>query len=713
MTYNDSDPANLRTRRPTSAGPRELSLTGWRSPLATLVFTALLFLGVSGLWIYLGPFSLGSQLLVLGHVGVGLILLGPLVYYAICHLRTWFRQRATAAMFLGYALLAGAALSVVSGTVVTWQGLFSIRLGALWDQTHLISGMSVAGLVAAHVVAALLRRRTAARRDPTLATALRRFTSRSLAALAGALAIVALVAAAWPSTTDRFDPPDGYTLPSYAQEFEEYEGNPFAPTYARTDDNRLVAASLLANSAGCGTAGCHEEILAEWEPSAHRFAAMNPPFQEVQRRFALDREPAETRYCGGCHDPISLFAGAKDLHNLTLSSPGVEEGLSCAACHSISKVDQRGNADYVLTPPTKYIGEQSAGLPKAISDFLIRTYPRQHLSDYDRNLLRSPEYCGACHKQFIPEALNRFGVVEGQNQYDEWKNGHWHTEDPATDLSCRDCHMRLVADSSDPGHGEGGDQRRTEDDHAHRHHGFIATNNFMPEALDLPHWERHVELTNEWMRGETILPEIGDLWPEGPVAGLSLIAPPTASPGQEIEIRVVVSNRKAGHNFITGPLDFVRSWVHLQLLDERGELISEWGSVDPVTRRILDEPGVEHQIGNPRDRGTLVLESIPVDEHGNELREHQLWKKAGGKGKRVIFPQYSDSHRYRLQLPEGLEGPVTLYAQLNYRRYRQEFLDRVVPNLEASTGVLQPTIRQAEATTVIILAETPPLRRGG
>ena len=48
--------------------------------------------------------------------------------------------------------------------------------------------------------------------------------------------------------------------------------------------------------------------------------------------------------------------------------------------------------------------------------------------DYDRGLMHSPEFCGACHKQFIPEALNRFGLVAGQNQYDAWHSSHWKGE---------------------------------------------------------------------------------------------------------------------------------------------------------------------------------------------------------------------------------------------------------------------------------------------
>jgi len=695
---------------------------GWSSLLAAGVSAFLLFEGLSGLWTYLGPFSKASQFLILAHTAAGLLFLVPTLFYLRRHLRVWWRQKATAAMFLGYALAAGVVVALASGVVLTWQAAFGPRLGSTWDLVHLIAGLAILGLIAAHLILAFLRRLLAARRDPELRAAMGRFTRRGLAGLGAVAAALLVLASTWPQAEHRFDPPEGYTLPTYAQDFAEYRGNPFAPTYARTEDLRMVSPDLLAHSESCGSAGCHEEILAEWQPSAHRFAAMNPPFQAVQRRFATEREPAETRYCAGCHDPISLFAGAKDIHAQDLSAPGVDEGISCVACHSISKVDQRGNADYVLTPPRKYLGESGQGVAKLVSDFLIRAYPRQHLADYDRNLLRTPEFCGACHKQFIPEALNRFGLVSGQNQYDEWKNGHWHTDEATTDLSCRDCHMRLVQNSSDPGHGEAGDRRRERDDGSHRHHGFIATNNFMPEVLDLPHWRRHVELTNEWIRGETVLPEIAHRYPEGPVASLDLIVPASARPGEEIAVRAVVQNRKAGHNFITGPLDFIRSWVHLTVRDSDGRLVAEWGAIDPETREIQGSSLASGFGGNGHDNGgnagsetedtkTLVLEALPIDEHGEVLRQHELWKKAGGKGKRVIFPTYTDSHVFRLRIPEGAEGPLSLEAALNYRRYRQEFLDLVVPELESSSGVYQPSVTQSKASARVGLVAPEP--RGG
>lgn len=584
------------------------SLRGWRSPLAAAVSTGLLFEGVTGLWIFLAPFSIAGQLQVLLHVLLGVVLVVLYLPYQVRHFWNWYRQKLTAVMMLGYLLAAAVLTSIVSGTFVTWQAAMGPRLSDGWDLTHLVSGVATIALVVAHVALAAIRRASAGRGSGEFRAAMRQYATRTTCQVALLGVSVAVTAWYWPREEFSFPVPADYSLSEYVNADDEYQGNPFAPSYATTVDAKLLDPKLLTQSSSCGAAGCHEQVYGEWESSAHRFAAMNPPFQAVQREFASDRQPAETRYCAGCHDPISLLAGAKDIHNLDLSSAGTNEGCSCAFCHSISKVDTRGNADYVLTPPEPYLWEHAAGARQAIAHFLIRAYPRQHLQDYDRPVLRSAEFCGACHKQFIPEALNRFGMAASQNQFDEWRNSHWRHDDVQSSLNCIDCHMRLVPDSSDPAAGESGAVRRHAFDGKHRHHGTIATNMFMPKVLKLPHWEEQVRLTEEWIRGETVIEEIADLWPPGPVASIEVRGPNQATAGDEVKLQVVVVNRKAGHNLITGPLDFMRAWTHVRVSDADGNVFAEWGGIDPSTRWILDSPGELHEIGNSRQAGTLVLE---------------------------------------------------------------------------------------------------------
>ncbi|MEO6995556.1 MAG: cytochrome c3 family protein [Lacunisphaera sp.] len=713
---NDSTPSpHNHDPAPTPGdGPSPLLqqvVTGWTARLTFVVILGLVIETATGLWVLLAPFSVISQLLVLAHGVAGLLLVGPYAVYQVRHLRDWGTQTLSVVKLIGYAAMALTVSCMASGVVVTAQSLFGRRLSPLWDQIHLVTGIATAVLIVLHLAFSYSRRRENLRRVEGFSRRLRRHWAAVAAGAAALYVVTVLVASRWSIVPVDLPLPAGYSLPQDAQNFAEYRGSIFAPTYARTASGGLINPAVLGNSASCGTSGCHEQILAEWEPSAHRFSAMNPPFRAVQKNFAHDRGAADTRYCAGCHDPISLFAGAKDVTNVSLSAPGMQEGSSCAVCHSISHVDQRGNADYVITPPTKYIGELGKGLSKHVSDFLIRAYPRQHLADYNRNILRTPEFCGACHKQFIPEALNRFGVSPSQNQFDEWRKSHWlHEDEPSKSLSCRDCHMRLVHNSTDAGAGEAGDIRRSPNDGTHRHHGTIATNLFMPEVLKLPHWQEQRRLTEEWIKGETVIPEIATLWPSGPVASIELIAPPTATPGEPIEVQAIVKNRKAGHQFTTGPLDFIRSWIHFTVKDATGAIVAEWGGIDPVTRDVFDEPGVLHTAGRPRDEGTMVLEGVPLDNDGKPLLRHDLWRKAGGRGQRVIFPGHADKQSYRFKAPANAQGPLSITADLDYRRYRQEFLNLVVPDMERESGVYQPTVTGDSATCRIelVAASTAP-----
>ena len=44
----------------------------------------------------------------------------------------------------------------------------------------------------------------------------------------------------------------------------------------------------LSGSESCGTSGCHTQILEEWRPSAHRYAAMDTIFQGIQGVMAKE-----------------------------------------------------------------------------------------------------------------------------------------------------------------------------------------------------------------------------------------------------------------------------------------------------------------------------------------------------------------------------------------------------------------------------------------
>jgi len=109
-------------------------------------------------------------------------------------------------------------------------------------------------------------------------------------------------------------------------------------------------------------------------------------------------------------------------------------------------------------------GIEATGTGKFLSDFLIRAYPRHHVQSLQHKLFKSPEFCAACHKQFIDEEINQVGWVQLQNQYDNWRKSRWNEPgDPQKTIECRECHMPLE-DSRDAASGDALDYNRTPGD---------------------------------------------------------------------------------------------------------------------------------------------------------------------------------------------------------------------------------------------------------
>jgi hypothetical protein len=589
---------------------------------------ALLLEAVTGLAVTFAPFHGWVQWGLLLHTGVGLLLLIPVTVYVAVHWLDYKRYNLSDAVLLGY--VGGVALLVcaASGLVVTWQGLLGTGMAPLWRSIHLYSTYVVLATVAVHVVLVLARSKHEKVARPA---------ARALAgsAVAGGLAVAVAVGLA-----------GVYAGPTYVDELPaDYSflygpDRPFAPSLAVTEHGGALDPDSLANSQTCGTAGCHREIYEEWLPSAHRYAAMDPLFQKVQSVMAEQNGPESTRYCGGCHDPISLFSGAKNLFAADLTGlQGYQEGVSCLACHSIHQTDLQGNANYVMGRPAAYLWQwQGEGLGKRASDFLVRTYPDEH-KRLSKRMYKAPEYCAACHKQFIDQEVNRVGWVQLQNQYDNWKASHWFVEgDPARTVECRECHMPLV-DSTDPARGDTTDYNRRADDGKHRSHRFIAANSLVPELLALPGWEEQVRLTRAWLAGEVEIPEIRDKWRDGPVVDIALDVPAEVAAGGELPIRVLLTANKVGHDFPTGPLDIIQSWVEIHVVDEGGRRIFSSGTRDA---------------GHFIEPGSFLFKAEPVDQQGNLIDRHNLWEMVGVRYRRALFPGYSDVVEYLVDCPSTM-----------------------------------------------------------
>jgi hypothetical protein len=563
--------------------------------------------------------------------------------------------------------------------------------------THLTSTLLVLAAGGAHIVIAWWRRHRAGGSEGAAA-----WLGAGLAATVAGIGVILGITSAYSGTRYQNQFPADYN-------YAFGKNRPFAPSLAHTSTNGAFDPRSLAGSESCGASGCHTEIYQEWKTSAHRYAAMDPIFQGIQNVMAKQNGPESTRYCGGCHDPISLFSGSKNIFVERLTgSLGYDEGISCLACHSIQKTDIQGNANYTMWQPTEYLWQWSKDhtIGAMARNFLIRAWPTQH-NRLSKRMYKKPEYCAACHKQFIDQEVNRVGWVQLQNQYDNWAASHWnHKADAKATVECRECHMPL-ADSTDPAAGDSMDYNRSPDDHKHRSHRFLAANSFVPAYLHLDGADKQVQLTAAWLQGHIEIPEIRNKWAEGPIVKVRIEAPPVAISGNTIPVRVVMTSNKVGHDYPTGPLDMIQSWVELRVEDASGHTVFISGQRDQ--RNFLPP-------------GTFLFKAEPVDQYGNLIDRHNLWEMVGVRYRRSLFPGYSDTVEYKVMCPSGAPhlslpevkpntdfsipagravGKLHIEAILHYRKIDQFLLNYVMGD---KSGLTAPVLDIARATTDVCVA---------
>lgn len=675
-----------------SENPSRRSRTGWASVLSRSAAAILLFELISGLAVTFGSFNPAIEWGLLVHTVVGVLAVGLLVWYFARHWQTYSDQALSDVLLLGYVGAAALGICLLSGLLVTAQALWATRTSPALRYVHLVSTLLAVAATVPHLALGWWRRRKSIpAREP------RRWVFVALTFSGAAVIFVGACALTWSGTryNNRF--PADYSYP--------YGNNrPFAPSLAHTSTNGAFDPRSLAGSESCGDSGCHTQIYNEWKTSAHRYAAMDPIFQGIQTVMAKQNGPESTRYCGGCHDPVSLFSGTKNIFTAKLTSlQGYNEGISCLVCHAIQKTDIQGNANYTVAQPQEYLWQWSAdhSAGALARNFLIRSWPAQH-NRLNRRLYKTPEYCAACHKQFIDQEVNRVGWVQLQNQYDNWAASHWnHKGDARSTVECRECHMPL-APSTDPAAGDSLDYNRSPGDHRHRSHRFLAANSFVPALLHLDGAEKHVQLTQDWLQGRIDVPEIRSKWAEGPVVKVRVEAPSAVAPGTSMPIRVILTSNKVGHDYPTGPLDMIQSWVELRVRDSAGRTVFTSGQLD---NRNFIVPG------------TFLFKAEPVDQYGNLIDRHNLWEMVGVRYRRSLFPGYSDTVEYNVGCPSDLSksssemvskkfsvpagqnpGKLQIETILHYRKIDQFLLNYVMGQ---NSGLTAPVVDIASAGAAV------------
>jgi hypothetical protein len=165
----------------------------------------------------------------------------------------------------------------------------------------------------------------------------------------------------------------------------------------------------------------------------------------------------------------------------------------------------------------------------------------------------------------------------------------------------------------------------------------------MPVLLDLPGAEEHAALTEQWLRGEIEIPEIAHKWRTGAAVPIELVAPERVAPGEQVKLQVVIGSNKVGHDFPTGPLDIIQSWVEITVRDDAGNVVFQSGQRD---ERHFIAPG------------SFIFKAEPVDQYGNLIDRHNLWEMVGVRYRRALFPGFTDQASYAFVCPGTMvKGP--------------------------------------------------------
>ncbi|MBX3354894.1 MAG: hypothetical protein KF724_04270 [Phycisphaeraceae bacterium] len=591
------------------------------------------------------------------HLVLGLAIVVPVVVFGIIHIANARNRPNKRAIRAGYALFAVALGVLVTGIALTRVDIRGVTVDLKHPTTreivywlHVLLPLMAAWLFVLH--------RLAGRR---IKWAVGARWSAVAAAFAGGMVLFHL----WNPTVHRPGPAAGAAY--------------FEPSLARTATGNFIPAEILNNSDDC--ISCHADIHRQWSHSVHAFSSFNNPLYTFSVRktrehaFEKDGHVQDARFCAGCHDPVPFFSGMfedpkwDDPHYDVASDPIGKASISCTVCHSITSINGvRGNADYTISEPEPYPFERS-GNPflKWVSQQLIKAKPAFHKRTFLKpEIHRSAEFCSTCHKVFLPEELNDYKWLRGQNHYDSWRlsgvSGRgilswYYPNEPQTD--CNSCHMPTVASSD-----FGAKVRDASGTLTVRDHMFPSANTAIPILAGMSDHEAVIRAHKEFNKGVMRLDLVA--LREGGTLDGALHAPlrpevPALVAGQEYMLDAVVRTVRIGHEFTQGTADSNEVYLDVTVLAD-GQVIGRMGGMDaaggldPWTRFynifLLDRDGYRIDRRNP--------EHIFIPLYNNQ-----------------VPPGAGDVTHLRFRVPDDVRSSITVKAALRYRKFDLTYLRHV------------------------------------
>ena len=592
------------------------------------------------------------QWMFLLHLVLGLALVLPVVLFGILHMRNTFRRPNKRAVAMGYALFTTSVVLLASGIVLTRVEIPGIGLINLPNPTsrtivywaHVITPLVAIWLYILH--------RLAGRR-------IKWKVGLTWAGVAGVFAVAMLaLQAADPRAWNVEGPESG----------EQY----FFPSLARTATGNFIPAQALMMDQYC--LRCHEDTHEQWAHSAHRFSSFNNPaylFSVTEtRKVALERDGdvQASRFCAGCHDTVPFFSGAFDDPDFDMENhPTAQAGITCTSCHAITHINSpRGNSDYTIEEPLHYpFAFSDNDFLKWVNEQLVKANPSFHKKTFLKPLHSTPEFCGSCHKVHLPEELNHYKWLRGQNHYDPFLlsgvSGHGITSfyyPPNAETNCNGCHMPL--ERSDQFAAQFFDDSGTLTVHDHQ---FPSANTAIPHLLGMPEWvnDKHRAFLDGVMRVDIFGVRDGaDI--DAPLTAPIRPETPVLRPGEDYLIETVIRTVKMGHIFTQGTADSNEIWMDVTVRDG-DRIIGRSGGMEP-----------DH---NAVDPWSHFVNAYVLDRDGNRIDRRNAQDIFTALYSNQIPPGAGSVVHYAVTIPEDVIGPVTIDVALKYRKFDTLYMQYV------------------------------------
>lgn len=649
--------------------------------LLFLVFAMLALLGVNS--VYLAAISFIQwftgrvyedyfyQYMFLGHLVLGLAIVLPVVLFGIFHIKNAHNRPNRRAVRAGYALFTTAVLVLITGIALTrsFVDLKNPETRAVVYWLHVIAPLVAVWLFVLHRLA-----------GPKIKWKVG--MGWGAVAAVFALGMVAM----------------------HAQNPREWniKGNPegekyFFPALSRTVDGEFIPAEILDNDQYCRD--CHQDIHDSWMHSVHRFSSFNNPAYLASvretREFSMrrDGDMKRSRFCAGCHDPVPFFSGRfNDPNYDDVNDPTAHAGITCTACHAITHVGQVaddgtrtviGNGDYTIDVPVHYpFAFSDNAMLKWINHQLIKSKPGFHKKTFLKpDVHRSTAFCGTCHKVHLPEQLNDYKWLRGQNHYDSFRlsgvSGHGVSSFyyPSTaQTNCNTCHMPLI-----PSDDFGAKMYAEDESHplfdrrAVHDHMFPSANTAMPRLVDMPDADNAVNKHMAFLE-DVVRVDIFGVKPGGEIDD-ELIGPlrpelPALEPGTRYLFEVVIRTVDIGHALTEGTSDSNQLWLDTKVAESA-----------PDGERVIGRSGGRYQKDNSVDEWSHFVNSFMLDREGNRISRRNAQDIFTPLYSNQIPPGAADVVHYKLTVPEDASGAITMDVKLQYRKFDTEYM-RFVMNDE-------------------------------